>query len=97
MASDFEPRVGCRFHFEAGAPRGRIAAKVLTLDPPTLLRMQWMLDGVATTVTITLRADGEGTLLHLEHAGLDAESRAHFDSGWVEKFENLTTLLTEVA
>jgi uncharacterized protein YndB with AHSA1/START domain len=97
MGNDFEPRVGCTFAFEAGPPRGQIAAEVVAVDAPTLLRMRWMLDGVATTVTITLRADGDGTVLHLEHAGLTDESRPTFDDGWVEKFDNLERLMREGA
>ena len=95
MTSDFEPQVGHRFRFEAGPPRGHIEAEVLALDAPTLVRMRWMLDGVPTTVTITLRADGDGTLLHLEHSGLVDESRPRFDGGWVEKFDALTRTLEE--
>ena len=95
MENDFEPRVGCRFHLEAGPPRGRIAAEVLTLDAPTRLRMRWMLDGVATTVSITLRADGDGTVLRLEHEALTDESRPKFDGGWVEKFDNLERMMRE--
>jgi uncharacterized protein YndB with AHSA1/START domain len=37
MGNDFEPVIGHRFHFDAGPPRGRIAAEVLALDPPTRL------------------------------------------------------------
>jgi uncharacterized protein YndB with AHSA1/START domain len=95
MGNDFELRVGCSFHFEAGPPRGQIAAEVLTVDAPTLLRMRWVFDGVATIVTITLRTDGDGTVLHLEHAGLTDDSRPTFDGGWVEKFDNLEQMMQE--
>ena len=54
-----------------------------------------MLDGVATTVTFTLAPDGDGTRLHLDHAGLVDELRPQFDSGWVEKFGGLTKMLEE--
>jgi len=95
MPNDFEARVGYRFRFEAGPPRGDIDAEVLALDAPTRLQLRWMLDGVATTVTITLTADGDGTRLHLEHDGLAAESRSKFDGGWIEKFDDLTKALLE--
>jgi uncharacterized protein YndB with AHSA1/START domain len=95
MPNDFDARIGHSFRFEAGPPRGAIEAEVLAVDPPTRLQLRWMLDGVATTVTFTLEADGDGTRLHLEHAGIADESRTHFDSGWVEKFDDLAKLLQE--
>ena len=95
MPNDFEARVGHCFHFEAGPPRGDIDAEVLVLDAPTRLELRWMLDGVATTVTFTLAADGDGTLLHLEHAGIGDVSRPQFDGGWVEKFDALARVLKE--
>jgi uncharacterized protein YndB with AHSA1/START domain len=93
MQNDFEPRVGHVFHFDAGPPRGRIEAEVLDLEPPNRIQLRWMIDGVATTVTITLRADGDATVLHLEHADIPAGPRPDFDSGWVEKFDALTLVL----
>jgi uncharacterized protein YndB with AHSA1/START domain len=95
MDNDFEPVVGHRFHFDAGPPRGLIDAEVLAVEPPTRLQMRWMLDGRTTTVTIRLHADGDGTRLRLEHTGLSDEQRPKFDTGWVEKFENLTPVLEE--
>ncbi len=95
MPNDFEPRVGCSFHFDAGEPRGKIEAEVLAVDAPTRLQMRWTLDGVSTTVTITLRVDGDGTLLHLEHRGLVDGSRPTFDGGWVEKFDDLAGWLED--
>jgi uncharacterized protein YndB with AHSA1/START domain len=95
MPNDFEPRVGHRFRFEAGPPRGDIDAEVLLLESPTRMELRWMLDGVATTVTFRLTADGDGTLLHLEHADIADASRAQFDGGWVEKFDALARVLKE--
>jgi uncharacterized protein YndB with AHSA1/START domain len=93
MPNDFEPRVGHRFHFDAGPPRGAIEAEVLEVDAPHRIRLRWMLDGVATTVTITLRADAGGTVVHLEHAGIPSDPRPDFDTGWVEKFDTMNMLL----
>jgi uncharacterized protein YndB with AHSA1/START domain len=93
MPNDFEPRVGHRFHFDAGPPRGLVDAEVLELDPPRRIRLRWMIDGVATTVTITLRGDGDGTIVHLEHADLPTDPRPKFDSGWVEKLDDLAMVL----
>jgi uncharacterized protein YndB with AHSA1/START domain len=89
MPNDFEPGVGRRFHFDGGPPRGLFEAELLELDAPNRIRWLWMLDGVATTVTITLGSDGDATLVRVEHTGLPDDLRPRFDSGWVEKFESL--------
>ena len=89
MPNDFEPRVGHRFHFDAGPPRGRIDAEVLEIDPPHRIRQRWMLDGAATTVTITLHADGDGTVVRLVHTDLPPGLQPRFDGGWVEKLDAL--------
>jgi len=96
MTNDFEPRVGHRFRFDAGPPRGFIDAEVLVLDPPRRIAWRWMLDGVATTVTITLEPDGDGTRLHLEHTDLPDDLRSRFEPGWTEKFAALTAALERV-
>ena len=57
----------------------------------------WLIDDVATTVTITLRADGDDTLLRLEHTELPSDPRPRFDRGWVEKFDDLALLLSEAS
>jgi uncharacterized protein YndB with AHSA1/START domain len=93
MPNDFEPRVGHEFHFDAGPPRGHIGAEVLELDPPHHIRWRWTIDGVPTIVTITLRADGEGTVLHLEHTGLPPGPRPDFESGWPDKLRDLASWL----
>jgi len=97
MPNDFEPRVGHRFHFDAGPPRGRIEAEVLDIDAPRRIRLRWMLDGAATTVTITLRADGDATVVHLVHTDLPTDLQPKFDSGWVEKFDALQLVLRGTA
>ena len=93
MPNDFEPRVGHTFQFDGGPPRGLIDAEVLELDPPHRIRLRWMIDDTPTTVTITLRRDGDGTLLHLEHTDLPPDPRPRFDSGWVEKLRDLGSVL----
>ena len=96
MASDFEPRVGHRFRFDAGPPRGFFDAEVLALDPPHRIEWRWIIDGAPTTVTITLTPDhDDGTLLHLEHKDLPPDPRLRFDSGWGDKCLALATLLEE--
>ena len=70
-----------------------IDAEVLEVDPPHRMQWRWVIDGAPTTVTITLRADGEATMLHLEHTDLLPDPRARFDTGWVDKFGDLATML----
>lgn len=48
---------------------------------------------IPTTVTITLRTDGDGTLLHLEHTDLPPDPRPGFDSGWTDKLRDLDAVL----
>ena len=93
MPNDFVPTVGARFTFEAGPPRGTIDGQVVAVEPPHRMVWQWMLDGAATTVTITLRAVEGGTLLRLEHADVPDDPRPRFDGGWVEKFDALERVL----
>ena len=97
MPNDFEPVVGHRFRFDGGPEGGFFDVEVAELDPPHRLTWRWMIGGVATTVTITLRADaaaaGPGTVLHLEHRDVPHDPRPNFDRGWVEKFDALALVL----
>ena len=93
MPNDFEARVGHTFQLDARPSRGFIDAEVLELDPPHRIRWRWMIDDTPTTVTITLRTDGEGTLLHLEHTDLPPDPQPSFDGGWAEKLRDLASLL----
>ena len=46
------------------------------------MEWSWIIDDVPTTVTIELRADGNDTVLNLEHRDIPAGTRAHFEPGW---------------
>ncbi|NLP84549.1 SRPBCC domain-containing protein [Microbacterium sp. CFH 90308] len=97
MPNDFEPVVGHRFTFR-GRPvaqtgfSGRISCRVLDLVPQKRLQISWNdadePDGMATTVTWTLQAEGKGTRLFLEHAGFDPDdptqqlARKFMNGGW---------------
>jgi uncharacterized protein YndB with AHSA1/START domain len=97
MPNDFEPRVGHRFRFDAGEPRGFFDVEVVEFDEPRRIRWRWFLDDVATTVTIDLRPDGDGTVLNLVHSDLAPDTSSGFDTGWVEKFEALELVVKERA
>ena len=97
MPNDFEPRVGHRFTFRASPVTqtgfsGQIACQVLELVPPERLRISWAdaddTGAMATEVAWTLRPEGKGTRLFLEHAGFDPDdpnqqlARRFMNGGW---------------
>jgi uncharacterized protein YndB with AHSA1/START domain len=71
MATDFVPEVGYRFRLDARPAFGFIDGDVLEVDAPRLLRCRWVINGMATTVTLRLRPDGADTVVRLEHEGAD--------------------------
>lgn len=97
MPNDFEPVVGHRFTFRSRPVAqtgfsGEIACQVLDLAPQERLRISWAdgadPEGMTTTVTWTLRAEGTGTRLFVEHVGFDPDdpnqqmARTFMDGGW---------------
>ncbi len=85
MPNDFALTVGHRFQLDARPHYGMIEGEVLEVEPPSLLRCRWTIDGVPSTVTVRLRSDGDGTLLRLEHGRLGPQMRRDFDGGWAVK------------
>jgi len=85
MPNNFVPTVGARFHLDSRPHFDGFEAEVLDLEPMSLLRCRWTIDGVPTTVTIRLQADGDDTLLELEHARLTPTTGPGFDDGWDQK------------
>jgi uncharacterized protein YndB with AHSA1/START domain len=76
MPNDFRPIVGHRFTFRT-QPRpqqdfdGVVHCEVLDLEPEQLLRIAWRGGRLDSTVTWTLKPEGRGTRLFLEHTGFD--------------------------
>jgi uncharacterized protein YndB with AHSA1/START domain len=91
MANDFVAEAGRRFHLDASPSYGVVDCEVVDVEPPTLLRCTWMLDGVPSVVTIRLREDDGDTVLHLEHEL--APQPAVFDDGWGDKMRQLGEVL----
>jgi uncharacterized protein YndB with AHSA1/START domain len=88
MPNDFVAEAGARFQLDARpAHDAPFACEVLELDPPRLMRQRWMVRGAATTVTYELRADGDGTVLRVEHAGLPGDEATEFNQGWPAKLD----------
>ena len=98
--NDFVAQVGKRFHFDMG-PWGKQHCKVLVVDPERKLAYTFAEGSLDTTVTWTLRPDGQGTLLELVHEGFDLDSpmaKAAFDgmsNGWPEVLERLAKSLED--
>jgi len=87
MPNDFAPTVGQRFSSTRAQTLASSKVKFSMFEPPSLLRCRWTIEGVPTTVTMRLEADGDGTLLELEHSRLTPEARPHFDDGWSHKLQ----------
>jgi uncharacterized protein YndB with AHSA1/START domain len=87
MPTDFAPRVGHRFTFRtqpmpATRFSGTVQCEVLEVRPQELLRYSWADaenpdNTLASTVTWTLRPEGRGTRLLLEHRGFDPDDPVH--------------------
>ena len=93
VSSVVEPRVGGRFRiaFTSVTVEGEVTA----VHAPHTIAFTWGdADSVpiprgSTRVTITLRAEGVGTWVRLEHAGLPAKYLADHDEGWTEYMPRL--------
>ena len=80
MANDFVAAEGTRFRLDARPSHPEpFECEVLEVDPPRRLRTQWIVGGQPTTVTFDLRADGDETVLRVEHTGLPADEEPNFD------------------
>jgi uncharacterized protein YndB with AHSA1/START domain len=97
MPTDFAPRAGHRFTFDARPDLGIIDGEVLDVDPPRLLRCRWSGVFGQTVVTFTLTPDGTGTRLRITHAGWEGPGLDHlpgFDQVWLDKLtKDLAALL----
>ena len=97
MPTDFAPRAGHRFTFDARPSLGIIDGEVLEVEPPRLLRCQWSGEFGHTVVTFTLTPASGGTRLRVTHAGWDDQGLPHrdgFDQGWDDKLtKDLAVLL----
>jgi uncharacterized protein YndB with AHSA1/START domain len=97
MPTDFAPRAGHKFSFDARPTLGVIDAEVLDVEPPRLLRCRWSGVFGHTVVTFTLTPDGAGTRLRITHEGWAGPGLGHrpgFDQVWLDKLtKDLAALL----
>jgi uncharacterized protein YndB with AHSA1/START domain len=95
MPNNFEPVEGRTFWLDASPDFGTMDCEVLVVEPPHRLRCRWTIQGDSTTVTFSLAADGEGTVLRVEHEAIPADKRPNFEGGWPEKFDDLERVLEQ--
>ena len=85
--AELEPLPGGRFWLNVNDNDTAIGTYT-EVDPPRLVAFTWGWEGStdvppgSTTVTMTLAADGDGTLVELRHTGLPAGANASHNDGW---------------
>lgn len=95
---DIVPEVGRDFQFDMGK-WGIARCKVVAVEPRQKLSYIFGSGGLDTTITWTLRPEGEGTVLELVQDGFDLDSplaKAAFEgmsSGWPVVLEKLAKAL----
>lgn len=92
--AELEPRPGGRFVADInGVP---VRGAYVEVDPPTRVVVTWGVAGNdvlppgSTTVEITLKAEGTGTMLELRHRDLPPEQREQHHVGWEHFLGRLT-------
>jgi uncharacterized protein YndB with AHSA1/START domain len=95
VAALLEPRPGGAFRVEANG-RDVVVGEYLEVDPPHRVVFSWGFEGAerivaagTTRVEVTLRPDGDGTLLTLLHHDLPDHARAAHGEGWVHYLARL--------
>lgn len=100
MENNFKPIVGYKFQFRTEPNKywdGVVDSEVLIVDEPDKLSYTWTTAGESTTVTWTLKQEGDTTHLHLDHTGFQSESLSYNGAklGWVRMSGALEKLLAE--
>jgi uncharacterized protein YndB with AHSA1/START domain len=71
-----------------------VPCRITACDPPRRLAVTWCHPGEPESAAeIRLRADGDGTILELEHARLRAADAAGYGYGWEDFLDRLAALL----
>ncbi|HXO21448.1 MAG TPA: SRPBCC domain-containing protein [Thermoanaerobaculia bacterium] len=98
-----KPEVDVPFFFETRYAGGRHPhyGRFLELEPDRLVKLAWVTTGTKgaeTVVTVRLTPDGDGTRLHLVHAGFpDQESRDQHDEAWPKVLAQLDERMAAAA
>lgn len=91
MPGTLEPRAGGRVNFESEEEGGTVG-EVTVWDPPGDLEYSWMRAGGAGPRSIVrwcLEPNAEGTVLTLEHRGVDRTSASGYGAGWHDFLDRL--------
>ncbi len=85
-----EPRVGGRFYESRRDGSEYEIGRITAYEPPAVVAFTWRAPSwnVTTQVEVRFIADGDSTLIELEHRGWEqspkvAETRKSYDGGWV--------------
>ena len=100
VAAEFDPRPGGVYRVRMN--RDRVAlGEYVEVDPPSRVVFTWGWEGDvavppgSTTVEITLREDGDFTILRLRHSGFTThEAAASHREGWPMYVERLSVAAT---
>ena len=99
---ELDLRVGGRYRFTMQPPDGdrfHVPGEFVAIDPPSRLAytFRWeepTPDDRETAVTLTTRADAEGTELTLRHTGFATAERVELHrGGWTDSLDKLVALL----
>ena len=99
--AELDPRPGGLYRVRMG-PDAVALGEYVEVEPPTRVVFTWGWEGSgdvppgSTTVEITLREDGDGTLLRLRHTGFpsDADADLHRE-GWEMYVSRLIAAIAE--
>jgi len=96
MAAELDPRPGGVYRVRMNSDTVALGEYV-AVEPPSRVVFTWGWEGDAavppgsTTVEITLRDEGEGTILRLRHSGFTTdEAAASHRAGWAMYVERLS-------
>jgi uncharacterized protein YndB with AHSA1/START domain len=99
-SADLDPRAGGTYRVDLNG-RDIARGEYIELDPPNRVVFTWGWESQgspvrpgASTVEITLSADGDGTIVRLVHRDLPEDSRAPHGHGW-EHYLNRLAIAAE--
>lgn len=99
VGAELDPRPGGRVRIDVDGEHIAVG-EFVTVDPPHRVVMTWGWENNrsvppgSTTVEISLKPHGRGTLLHLRHTGLpDEKERRSHQGGWNQYTGNMAALL----
>ena len=94
-----EPRVGGRWRMVMHRPDGSSGAvggvyKEIVRPSRLVMSWKWEPEGAETLITLTFKAAGKGTDLHMRHEGFAGEEyRDNHNKGWIGTLDKLAAFL----